>query len=473
MFALPLQPVHPLSSAGFIDLDFHPHPSYNGLHADFLASHRHRQRQRQLALEEQAHRRQEEELARRLAQQEWKAEQAALAYRAALIRRAQAEELERRQCAARRRQVQLREQRRREDERRRIVEARRHFPSSFAAGPSFFDMLFQVAAHEEQGDDELDPPEIDLTASPSTFPSVVPSSSVADSVSPTLEASPAPSDLTHLTLSSDSSSTASDSDGESSASSSADCDASLATLSALSSSFDARRAAFTAPSTLSFQPSPSPDSRSPSPPLAFTSSNAPLLAYEDALVSLLSQIDAVESHGDADVRRARKDLVKRVEGELKRLDEVKEREWERQSSGSDASSASSSSGSAEEDAEMQGDESDSSEEQDDDSDASSFSSHADDIAFASTPFTHHRIPFALPLVSSLPPLSSSTRTFHPDPTALEHLAEDADDEDENEEGNDLTVEEAIAKALLSRRVEEEQESDSEDREEVEGVWLYL
>ena len=73
---------------------------------------------------------------------------------------------------------------------------------------------------------------------------------------------------------------------------------------------------------------------STSPPLAFTRTNAPLLAYEDALLCLLSQIDSVESHGDAEVRRARKALVRRVEGELKRLDGVREAEWERQSGAS-------------------------------------------------------------------------------------------------------------------------------------------
>jgi hypothetical protein len=68
--------------------------------------------------------------------------------------------------------------------------------------------------------------------------------------------------------------------------------------------------------------------------------NAHLLAYKDFLFSLLAQIDAVESAGYGDFRRTRKELVGRVEEELRRIDEIKERVWERQSSSSELSSES-------------------------------------------------------------------------------------------------------------------------------------
>ncbi|ORY92723.1 hypothetical protein BCR35DRAFT_6930 [Leucosporidium creatinivorum] len=113
----------------------------------------------------------------------------------------------------------------------------------------------------------------------------------------------------------------------------------LSTLSSLGDSLSAQQAAFTLPSTLTFQPSP-PSSTTDdqftsapvlaAPKLAFQSSNAPFLAYEDFLVSLLSKIDAVSSGGDKSVKQARKALVKKVEGELKRLDEERERAWEKE-----------------------------------------------------------------------------------------------------------------------------------------------
>ncbi|KAF8755641.1 hypothetical protein RHS01_05140 [Rhizoctonia solani] len=45
--------------------------------------------------------------------------------------------------------------------------------------------------------------------------------------------------------------------------------------------------------------------------------------YEHALTGLLTKLDGVESYGDAELRKARKEAVKRVEEELKRLDKIK------------------------------------------------------------------------------------------------------------------------------------------------------
>ncbi|KAF8525715.1 hypothetical protein JB92DRAFT_2806106 [Gautieria morchelliformis] len=56
------------------------------------------------------------------------------------------------------------------------------------------------------------------------------------------------------------------------------------------------------------------------PALLYTPANAALHGHEDALMKLLSEADAVESGGDAPVRRARKALVGRIEGALGALD---------------------------------------------------------------------------------------------------------------------------------------------------------
>ncbi|BGP15987.1 hypothetical protein JCM10213v2_003980 [Rhodosporidiobolus nylandii] len=111
--------------------------------------------------------------------------------------------------------------------------------------------------------------------------------------------------------------------------------AALSTLSSLTSDFESRQSAFAIPSSFTFQSSAPAtavsNSGSSTPPLAYGKPNAAFLGYEDFLVSLLSKIDAVESGGDRTVKAARKDLVKRVEAELEKLDRMKEHAWEAQS----------------------------------------------------------------------------------------------------------------------------------------------
>ncbi|SCZ98657.1 BZ3500_MvSof-1268-A1-R1_Chr3-1g05530 [Microbotryum saponariae] len=112
----------------------------------------------------------------------------------------------------------------------------------------------------------------------------------------------------------------------------------LATLSSLSAQFEARRSSFAVPQALEFQPSPPPSehpdstSNEVAPKLAYKSSNAPFLAYEDFLVNLLSKIDEVQSGGDRTIKSARKSLVKDVEAELKTLDQARDEAWEKVSS---------------------------------------------------------------------------------------------------------------------------------------------
>ncbi|SGY44562.1 BQ5605_C001g00175 [Microbotryum silenes-dioicae] len=112
----------------------------------------------------------------------------------------------------------------------------------------------------------------------------------------------------------------------------------LATLSSLSAQLEARRSSFAVPQALEFQPSPPPSehpdstSNEVAPKLAYKSSNASFLAYEDFLVNLLSKIDEVQSGGDRTVKSARKSLVKDVEAELKTLDQARDEAWEKVSS---------------------------------------------------------------------------------------------------------------------------------------------
>lgn len=108
-------------------------------------------------------------------------------------------------------------------------------------------------------------------------------------------------------------------------------------LSTLATDLVSHRRAFEAPAELHFQSSPVSSDATVVPsaqPLAYDKSNKAFLAYEDFLVSLLSKIDAVESNGDQVVQRARKELVRQVEKELGRLDDLKHQEWERQSGAS-------------------------------------------------------------------------------------------------------------------------------------------
>ncbi|GAA5974344.1 hypothetical protein JCM3765_000122, partial [Sporobolomyces pararoseus] len=102
----------------------------------------------------------------------------------------------------------------------------------------------------------------------------------------------------------------------------------LEQLSELSSSFSQRQANFVTPTSFTFQSSPTPPFAIPR--LAFGSANSNFLSYEDFLVSLLSRIDEVQSNGDRQVKKERKELVRKVEKELARLDEMKEKAWEEQ-----------------------------------------------------------------------------------------------------------------------------------------------
>ena len=108
----------------------------------------------------------------------------------------------------------------------------------------------------------------------------------------------------------------------------------LANLATLASSLNAQQSAFVPPTSLVFQPY-----NGSTPKLAYSPTNAPFLAHEDFLVGLLTKVDAVQSGGDKFVKTARKDLVHQIERELKRLDELKDGEWEKLGAGDPEKSA--------------------------------------------------------------------------------------------------------------------------------------
>jgi hypothetical protein len=105
-----------------------------------------------------------------------------------------------------------------------------------------------------------------------------------------------------------------------------DTGASHAAVSGILATFVSLSSNFTFPSRLEFV-----SSSSDSPKLAYTPTNASLHQYEHVLTGLLTRLDAVESFGDEEVRKVRKEAVKRIERELEDLDRRKLEEWKRQS----------------------------------------------------------------------------------------------------------------------------------------------
>lgn len=65
---------------------------------------------------------------------------------------------------------------------------------------------------------------------------------------------------------------------------------------------------------------------------ATTFENKQFLGYEDQIMKMLLRLDTIESEGDQEIRKARKNLVKFAEDMLETIDEFKHKEWERASS---------------------------------------------------------------------------------------------------------------------------------------------
>lgn len=105
---------------------------------------------------------------------------------------------------------------------------------------------------------------------------------------------------------------------------------SLAKLSSISEELDLVLESFTFPSTLSFGPSPltHPEGEAVPPALLFNKANSPYHAQANKLLQLLLAADGVTSGGNKEVRRKRKEIVRKVEKELEELEHRRDRVWE-------------------------------------------------------------------------------------------------------------------------------------------------
>lgn len=119
---------------------------------------------------------------------------------------------------------------------------------------------------------------------------------------------------------------------------------SLRTISSLQSKFEALKTDFTFPSSIDFiatdgsvitLPSNSNSNSTPSgsayngAKLAFTPTNSPIRAYDEELNKILVKLDAVESCGVERVRERRKAVVRAIEQEAGRVEEVWKNVWEK------------------------------------------------------------------------------------------------------------------------------------------------
>ncbi|KAF7795091.1 hypothetical protein EIP86_006236 [Pleurotus ostreatoroseus] len=138
----------------------------------------------------------------------------------------------------------------------------------------------------------------------------------------------------------------------------ADRKRSLGNIQRIEDSLHDLRSSFVFPDALDFTPSPASSPHVPTAPLptpvepetltstsedqddqlAFTPRNKPIRAYEHALNGLLTQLDAVASGGDAEVRGRRKEVINQVEDALVEM-ERKVREASRERRQRDAAAA--------------------------------------------------------------------------------------------------------------------------------------
>ena len=108
-----------------------------------------------------------------------------------------------------------------------------------------------------------------------------------------------------------------------SSSDSVDLKAALERVESIEHTFHHLEAEFELPSQLDFIAAPlrfGDDASSVFPHLAFTARNHPVRYYEQTLTTLLSQLDLIESHGDASLRQRRKDAVSSIEKALDDLE---------------------------------------------------------------------------------------------------------------------------------------------------------
>jgi hypothetical protein len=99
---------------------------------------------------------------------------------------------------------------------------------------------------------------------------------------------------------------------------------SLARLDSIASELQLATETFTFPPALSFATSSNTDS---APSLLYNKQNKPYHAQNNKLLQLLLQADGVVSNGDKEVRRKRKQIVKRVEGDIEALERKRDEYW--------------------------------------------------------------------------------------------------------------------------------------------------
>lgn len=95
-------------------------------------------------------------------------------------------------------------------------------------------------------------------------------------------------------------------------------------LASIRSHLDSISSSFSFPTHLVFDAS-SKDA----PKLTYNAVNATLHSYEDALSKILSELDAVESNGDEEIRFARKEIARAIEATLSALDSKTEAAWQK------------------------------------------------------------------------------------------------------------------------------------------------
>nr|KIR47789.1 hypothetical protein I312_02937 [Cryptococcus bacillisporus CA1280] len=100
---------------------------------------------------------------------------------------------------------------------------------------------------------------------------------------------------------------------------------SLSALQDIERQLIALQSGFTFPESLSFAHSVS---GTHAPPLLFNRLNSPYHAQTNALLQLLLQADSIASNGESQVRRKRKELVKKVEDEIQKLEQQRDEIWE-------------------------------------------------------------------------------------------------------------------------------------------------
>lgn len=105
----------------------------------------------------------------------------------------------------------------------------------------------------------------------------------------------------------------------------------LESLKLLQNKFNSLQINFKEPNYLDFQPNNNIDDLD-NLKLAFTSNNAPFLAFEDSLTRLLIELDGVESGGEEEIRNSRKHLVREIEAELEHLEGIKKEAFLKSSS---------------------------------------------------------------------------------------------------------------------------------------------